>query len=71
MINKNPKRDRHEEARQMTEAALEAMARGDDKRASELVQKAKRTDITAIEEVLQDLDEDAGSNHEVPGEDRL
>ena len=56
---------RHENARQLTEDAMEAYVKGDQQRGNDLVDEAKRTDSSAIEEVLQDLDEDAGSDHSI------
>ena len=64
------KNDRHETARQLTEDALGAMVKGDQQKADELVEQAKRTDSSAVKEVIQDLDEDAGSDHSVPDQNR-
>jgi hypothetical protein len=66
---KNPgadKDEQHETARQLTEDALGAYARGEREKGDKMVEEAKRTDSSAIEEVIQDLDEDAGSDHTVP-----
>jgi hypothetical protein len=60
------KEDKHENARQITEDALGAYAKGDEKKGDDLVDKAKRTDSSAVKEVLDDLEEDAGSDHSVP-----
>ncbi len=57
-----------ETARQVTEEALDAYVHGDDKTGDKLVDEAKRKDPSAVEEVLKDLDEDAGSDHSVPKE---
>jgi hypothetical protein len=56
--------DEHEKARQMTEDALGAYAEGDRKKGDRLADEAQRIDGSAVEEVLEDLDEDAGSNHD-------
>jgi hypothetical protein len=69
--SKNPgadKDEQHETARQLTEDALGAYARGEREKGDKMVEEAKRTDSSAIEEVIQDLDEDAGSDHTVPRE---
>ncbi len=62
--------DKHETARHLTEDALGAYAKGNEKKGDELVEEAKRTDISAVKEVLQDIEEDAGSDHTVPEENR-
>ncbi len=62
--------DKHEKARDIAEEALGAFSEGDEKRGSELTQKAAKIDRSAVEELVQELDEDAGSNHEVPKENR-
>ena len=62
--------DKHDKARDIAEEALGAFSEGDEKRGSELAQKAKNIDRSAVEELVQDLDEDAASNHEVPKENR-
>ena len=54
--------DKHEKALDLTEEALEKLADGDDKMADKLIEQAKRLDQGAVEEVVQDLDEDA-ANH--------
>lgn len=55
-------KDRHEQARMLAEQALEEYAKGDKKRGDELAEEAVRLDRSAVEEVVQELDEDAGSN---------
>ena len=52
----------HEKARDLTEQALDALVQGDEGKADKLIEKAKTIDVTAVEEVVADLDEDAGSN---------
>ena len=59
--------EQHETARQLTEDALGAYAKGDDKKGDKLVEQAKKADPSAVQEVMQDLEEDAGSDHSVPG----
>ena len=71
--SKNPGQDndeQHETARQMTEDALTEYVKGDQQKGNKLVEEAKRTDPSAVEEVLQDLDEDAEADHNVPDENR-
>lgn len=71
--SRNPgqkKDDQHETARQLTEDALGAYVKGDQQKGNQLVEKAKKTDGSAVEEVIRDLDEDAGSDHSVPSENR-
>jgi hypothetical protein len=54
--------DRHEQARLLAEQALEEYAKGDKKKGDELAEKAVKLDRSAVEEVVQELDEDAGSD---------
>ena len=54
--------NKHEQARELTEKALDALVEGDEGKADELIEKAKTIDVTAVTEVVADLDEDAGSN---------
>jgi uncharacterized protein HemY len=54
----------YEKARELAEEALTKTVEGDDKAAEKLAQKAKATDQQAVEDVLADLDEDAGSEHD-------
>lgn len=58
------KQDKHEKALDLTEAALEAMDKGDDKTADRLIADAKKLDPSAPEEILGDLDEAGGTNVE-------
>ena len=51
--------DKHEKARDLTEQALEALVEGDETKADELIDKAKKLDRSAVVEVVEDLDEDA------------
>jgi len=59
--------ERHETARQTTEDAVGAYAKGDREKGDRLAEKARQMDSTAVQEVIDDLDEDAGSDHSVPG----
>ena len=54
--------DRHQQARDLAEQALEEYAKGDKKKGDELAEKAAQIDRSAVEEVVQELDEDAGSD---------
>lgn len=57
-----PGEDRHEKARDLAEDALGALAEGREKEADKLIEEAKKLDESALEEVVADLDEDAGSD---------
>ncbi len=54
--------DRHEKARDLGEAALGKLADGQEAEADELIEQAKKLDETALKEIVEDLEEDAGSN---------
>ena len=54
--------DRHEKARDLAEKALEEYAKGDKKKGDQLAEEAAKIDRSAVEEVVEELDEDAGSN---------
>jgi F0F1-type ATP synthase membrane subunit b/b' len=54
--------DRHEKARDLGEAALGKLAEGQEAKADQLIEKAKRLDKSALKEIVEDLNEDAGSN---------
>ena len=54
--------DPHERARELAEQAMEEYAKGDKKKGDQLAEEAARIDRSAVEEVVQELDEDAGSN---------
>ena len=49
--------DKHEAALDLTEQALEKLDEGDEKAADALIEKAKRMDKTAVEEVVEDLED--------------
>ena len=48
---------KHEQALDLTEQALDAMDQGDERKADRLIDKAKKLDPSAPEEVVKDLDE--------------
>ena len=54
----------YDEARGLAEEALKKTVEGDDASAEKLAEKAKATNQQAVEDVLQDLDEDASSEHD-------
>ncbi len=56
--------DKHEQARDLAEEALEALDEGDEARADALIAEAKKLDKSAVIEVVKDLEEDAGSDPE-------
>ena len=55
------KQDRHEKALDLTEAALEALTKGDGKKADKLIDEAKKLDLSAVQEVVKDLEEAEGA----------
>ena len=59
--------DEHQKAIDLTEQALEKLAENDEKAAQNLVDRAKKIDPTAPQEVLADLDEDAADRASSPG----
>jgi hypothetical protein len=54
--------DKHSKALDLTDAALEKIATGDEKAADQLLEQAKKLDPSAPQEVLRDLDEDASNS---------
>ena len=48
--------DKHDKALDLTEKALDAMESGDEKKADQLIEQAKKLDKSAVEEVVHDLD---------------
>ena len=48
---------KHEQALDLTEQALEAMDEGDERKADHLIDKAKKLDPSAPQEVVKDLEE--------------
>jgi hypothetical protein len=53
---------RHELARDKGEEALDALAKGRSDEADRKIQEAKELDPSALQELVEDLDEDAGSD---------
>jgi hypothetical protein len=60
MVNDN----KYDQARNLSEKALDAFVDGDEEKAARLVDQAKATDPQAVKDVAQELDEDAGSEHD-------
>lgn len=60
---RNGAEDPHEKARNLAEEALGAYAEGDQRKGDKLAEEAARIDRSAVEEVVQEIDEDAGSDH--------
>jgi hypothetical protein len=54
----------YDKARRLAEDALKKTVEGDDGSAEKLAEKAKATNQQAVEDVLQELDEDASSEHD-------
>ena len=54
--------DRHQKARDLAEDALGELAKGREDKADRLIDEAKKLDKSALEEIVQDLEEDAGSD---------
>jgi hypothetical protein len=59
-----PKDDSYAKARKLAEDALGAYAKDDQKKGDQLAEKARDTNFDAVKEVVQELDEDADSDHE-------
>jgi hypothetical protein len=55
---------KYDQARNLSEKALEAFVDGDEDKAAKLVEQAKATDPQAVKDVAQELDEDADSEHD-------
>ena len=56
--------EKHDQARGLTEQALEQYAKGNAKEADKLVEQAKKIDRSAVEEIVQELEEDAAQRGE-------
>jgi hypothetical protein len=54
----------YEKARDLTEKALDAYVESDDAKGDELVDQAKQVNEKAVRDVNQELQEDAGSEHD-------
>jgi type II secretory pathway predicted ATPase ExeA len=52
----------HDKARDIGEDALDALAKGKPEEAQKKIDEAKRLDPSALEELVEDLEEDAGSD---------
>jgi hypothetical protein len=55
----------HDKARNLAENAMEAIVKGDDAQADKLLDQARKLDPTAVQEVANDLAEDAGSDPDI------
>jgi hypothetical protein len=55
---------KYDQARGLSEKALDALVEGDEKKAAKLVEQAQATDPQALRDVAQELDEDADSEHD-------
>ena len=53
--------DKHEEARNLTEKALDQLELGNESQAETLIEKAKKLDPSGAAELVADLDEDAAT----------
>lgn len=53
---------KHEQALDLTEKALEALDKGQEAKANELIEQAKKLDPSALEEVVHDLEEAEGAD---------
>ena len=58
---------KRDEARRLAEDALGAYADGDQTRGDELAEKAGKLDRSAVVEVIEEIDEDAGSDPDAAG----
>jgi hypothetical protein len=54
--------DAHGKARELGEQALDDLAHGREREADKHIEQAKKLDEGALRELVEDLDEDAGSN---------
>jgi hypothetical protein len=54
----------YDRAREITEKALDAYVEGDAKTGGKLVEQAKAVDEKAVRDVRDELEEDAGSEHD-------
>ncbi len=55
--------DTYEKARDLAEAALGEYAHGNEKKGDKLAEQAVKTDRHAVEELVEELDEDAETTH--------
>jgi len=63
------KQDKHEKALDLTEAALEALDTGDEAKADKLIDRAKKLDPSAVQEVVKDLEEAEGAAESLAEDD--
>ncbi|MBS0639138.1 MAG: hypothetical protein U1E70_29785 [Acetobacteraceae bacterium] len=54
----------YEKARDLTEKALDSYVESDDARGDELVEQAKAVNEKAVRDVQDELEEDAGAEHD-------
>jgi len=54
----------YDEARKLAEDALEAYAKGDSSKGDRLAKQARNTNPQAVQEVVNELEEDKNSDHE-------
>ena len=54
----------YDEARKLAEDALDAYAKGNPDQGDKLVEEAKSTNVEAVQEVVDELEEDKDSDHE-------
>lgn len=58
------KDESYDKARNVTERALDAYVKGDGSKGDRLVDQAKAKNEQAVKDVAQELEEDAGSQHD-------
>jgi hypothetical protein len=54
----------YDEARKLTENAMDAYAKGNPKQGDRLAEQAKRTNTDAVRDVVDELEEDKDADHE-------
>jgi hypothetical protein len=62
--DENAESKSYDRAREMTEEALDAYVEGDKKAGDKLVNQAKGVNEAAVRDVHEELEEDAGSEHD-------
>jgi hypothetical protein len=55
---------KYDQSRDLSEKALDAFVEGDEDKGAKMVEQAKAIDPRAVTDVAQELDEDAGSEHD-------
>jgi len=55
---------KYDQARGLSEKALDALVEGDEDKAAKLIEQAQAANPQALRDVAQELDEDAGSEHD-------